>query len=106
MSKAKTPYEQRIALQNQIDQIDLTTLKAVLAALQSPEAVAFRAQLEALFDPNDATAMQRSSGADANALLANLLVPFQQGPDIAQGLIDQLSERLEPAPVAPEAPAE
>lgn len=103
-AKKATPAEQRTGLQRQIDELDLARLREVVAIFGRPEVVQATADLKALYDDTDTSAMHRSAAADPNALVANALLPLENVPLIAGQLADQLDSRLNPPP-APETPA-
>lgn len=102
--KTASPAEQRTALQRQIDELDLARLNEVQAIFAREAVVEALADLRALYDTTDDTALHRSAAADPNALVANALLPLDQVPIIAQQLAERLDAKLNPAP-APETPA-
>lgn len=103
-TKTKTPAEQRAALIRQVEELDLARVRDVLAIFQRDEVQQAIADLKALADPSDTTATQRSAFADANALVANMLLPLEGGLEVATRLEQQLDARLNP-PAPPPTPA-
>lgn len=94
MTETSTPAEQRAALQRQIDELDLSTYRAIKAAFDATGAQNLKTNLAALFDAGDTTARQRSATSDPNALLSNALSALENVPSIAQTKIDQLNAKL------------
>lgn len=101
---APTPREQRADLQRQIDQLDLERLNAIKAVFAGEAFASVVADLKALADPNDTTALHRSASADPDALLANVILPLENGPNIADALAARLDAKLNP-PAEPATPA-
>lgn len=98
----KTPPT-RADLQKQINQLDLDRLLEVRAIFARPEVAQMKADLEALRDPTDTTALHRSAVADPDALIANALVPLENTPGMLDALIGSLEQQINPTPAEPEA---
>ncbi len=93
---AKTLLEKLAAGQKIVDEANLERCREVVAIFERPEVKQMMADLEALSDPEDTGALQRSAGADASALLANVLLPLKTAATVAARMV----ARMEGSPPA------
>lgn len=99
--KTQTQAEVRAAMVRQLAEHDLKTVEAVAEIMGSDEMTALLDQLEALGDPTDAEASQRSPTQDVNALVANLALPIKRAMELCDFHRRTLDARLNPPEPAP-----
>lgn len=104
----KTISEQRALAQAAVDEaqkaVDAVDLNRAVAVAAIFERAAFKKiveELRELADPADGTATQRSASSDVSAMVANLLVPFDNGLILAKQHVEALTNKLVPPPPPP-----
>jgi hypothetical protein len=98
-----TLAETRQALQKQLNELDLDRAKKVKAIFERSAMKTATADLKALFDDSDRTALHRSTMSDVNALIGNLILPLEQAMPQIEQHIQKLEAALAP-PQEPQAP--
>lgn len=111
-TKTPTVIERRLAQQKALDEIDLERANAVVEIFEREAVKQALADLQVLNDETDTTTLQRPSSGDVSALVANLLVPFTQGPLAARQIAQTLEAKInppqlpQPTPQTPAPPTE